>query len=174
MKHFKEQADDLRTSNLISHEERKNFEKAVKWREPHLLKVIFLFIALPLLAFSILAFLVPYVFTVVPVLESQSCWSYFTIKSSMHMDSIPCGMKLTNALMFIILNWIEIIGFALLFWLIRNIKNELNVKREIQIVLLFWSVFSIIYFSMQIASEKLSQDKSDTQKTYQYVIFFVI
>jgi len=87
------------------------------------------------------------------------------------MDSIPCGMKLTNALMFIILNWIEIIGFALLFWLIRKIKNELNVKREIQIVLLLWSVFSIIYFSMQIASEKLPED---TKKTYQYVIFFAI
>lgn len=49
----------------------------------------------------------------------------------MHMDTIPCGMQLTNALMFIILNWIEIIGFALLFWFIRKIKNELNVKREV-------------------------------------------
>jgi hypothetical protein len=133
MKHFKEQADDMRTSNLISQEERRNFDKAIKWREPHLLKLVLLFIALPLLVFSILAFLVPYVFTVVPVLESQSCWSYFISQnqSSMHMDSIPCGMKLTNALMFIILNWIEIIGFALLFWFIRKIKNELNVKREV-------------------------------------------
>lgn len=162
MKHFKEQADDLRTSNLISHEERKSFEKAVKWREPHLLKVVLLFIALPLLAFSILAFFVPYVFTVVPVLESQSCWNYFTVQSSMRMDSIPCGMKLTNALMFIIFNWIEIIGYVLLFWLIRKIKNELNVKREIQIVLLFWSIFSIIYFSVHIASDKAPADQKET------------
>jgi hypothetical protein len=87
---------------------------------------------------------------------------------------VTCGMRLTNSLMFILLNWIEIIGFALLFWIIRKIKNELNVKREVQIVLIFWSVFSIIYFSMQIASEKLPANQIDKKETYQYVIFFAI
>ena len=77
MKHYKEQADDLRVSNFISYEERKNFQKAVKWREPYLLKIVILFIAIPLLAFSVLAFYVPYVFTVIPVLESDICWSLF-------------------------------------------------------------------------------------------------
>lgn len=64
------------------------------------------------------------------------------------MDDIPCGMKLTNAIIYVTLNWVEIVGFAYLFWLVRNIKNELNVKREVQAVLLFWSVFSVIYFSL--------------------------
>jgi hypothetical protein len=61
---------------------------------------------------------------------------------------VTCGMRLTNSLMFILLNWIEIIGFALLFW--------------------------IIYFSMQIASEKLPANQIDKKETYQYVIFFAI
>lgn len=49
----------------------------------------------------------------------------------MTIDVVPCGMKLTNEIMFVVLNWAEIIGFAFLFWIIRNIKNELNVKREV-------------------------------------------
>jgi hypothetical protein len=57
-------------------------------------------------------------------------------------------LKLTNSIIFVLLNWGEVIGFALLFWLVRNIKNELNVKTEVQAVLLFWTVFSIIYFSL--------------------------
>ena len=55
-------------------------------------------------------------------------------------------MKVINEVMYVFLNWAEIIGFALLFWLVRNIKNELNVKREVQAVLLFWGFFSLIYF----------------------------
>ena len=55
-------------------------------------------------------------------------------------------MKLTNRLMFIVLNWGEILGLAIVFWLTRNIKDELSVKREVRSVLFFWGLFSIIYF----------------------------
>jgi len=68
----------------------------------------------------------------------------------MTLESIPCALKLTNSIIFVLLNWGEVIGFALLFWLVRNIKNELNVKTEVQAVLVLWTVFSIIYFSLQI------------------------
>ena len=40
-------------------------------------------------------------------------------------------MQTANALIFVFLNWMEIAGFAIVFWLVRNIKNELNVKSEV-------------------------------------------
>jgi hypothetical protein len=46
-------------------------------------------------------------------------------------EDMSCGSKFTNQIMFIIINWAEIIGLAILYWFIRNIKNELNIKREV-------------------------------------------
>lgn len=68
----------------------------------------------------------------------------------MTIDGIPCSMKLTNAIIFVFLNWAEIVGLTVLYWIARNIKNELNVKSEVQTVIVLWGVFSIIYFSLQI------------------------
>ena len=76
------------------------------------------------------------------------------------MNEIPCGMKLTNSIMFVVLNWGEIVGFAMLFWSVRNIKNELNVKREVQAVLLSWGIFSVFYFILQINLEKTTKGDS--------------
>jgi hypothetical protein len=67
-------------------------------------------------------------------------------------------MKLTNAIIFVVLNWAEIVGFALLFWFVRNIKNELNVKREVQAVLLSWGIFSVIYFFLQVNLNKTPEN----------------
>jgi hypothetical protein len=78
----------------------------------------------------------------------------------MKMNEIPCGMKLTNSIMFVVLNWGEIVGFAMLFWSVRNIKNELNVKREVQAVLLSWGIFSVFYFILQINLEKTTKGDS--------------
>jgi hypothetical protein len=125
-----------------------------KWREKYLLRMVLLFITLPLFVFSLFSFSIPYLYTLVPVYESETCWQHFLTTGSfeihMSMTYIPCAMKITNALMFVTLNWAEIIGFAGLFWLVRDIKNELNVKREVQAVLLLWGLFSLIYFILQI------------------------
>ena len=67
-------------------------------------------------------------------------------------------MKLTNAIIFVVLDWAEIVGFALLFWFVRNIKNELNVKREVQAVLLSWGIFSVIYFFLQVNLNKTPEN----------------
>ncbi len=40
-------------------------------------------------------------------------------------------MQEANSIIFVVLNWLEILGYALLFWKVRNIKNELNVKMEL-------------------------------------------
>ena len=157
MKHYGSQTDTnkQRVSTMINSEESRRLDKAKLWRENHLVWFMLAYFMLPLLALSLLAFSIPYVYTIVPVYQSETCWnSFITEPTSNHLqltiDYIPCGMKLTNSIMFVVLNWSEVGGFALLFWLVRNIKNELNVKREVQVVLLCWGLFSVIYFSLQI------------------------
>lgn len=59
-------------------------------------------------------------------------------------------MQFANSIVFIIFNWVEIGGFAIAFWLIRNIKNELNIKVEVQTILICWTLFSTFYFSSNI------------------------
>ena len=89
-------------------------------------------IACPLIVLSLMSFIIPYLYTIVPVYESQSCWDYFSNTALIiDLQTIPCGMKLTNSILFVIINWAEIVAFALLFWYVRNIKNELNVKLEV-------------------------------------------
>lgn len=157
MKHYGEDADNARQNNRISNyigrEESRKLEKVKQWREYALIKFLLLYIIAPMSILSLLAFTVPYIYTIVPVYQSETCWQQFADKGSfhVHLDTVPCPLKLVNSLIFVILNWGEVVGFAALFWMIRNIKNELNVKREVQAVLVLWGIFSIIYFSFQLA-----------------------
>lgn len=65
-------------------------------------------------------------------------------------------MQEANSLVFVIINWFEIAGFAFAFWMVRNIKNELNVKVEIYFILIFWTLFSVFYFVMNIYLQQKS------------------
>ena len=72
MKHYGEKADisnksEMRVSNFMSREESKRLEKAKRWREQHLLYILFFYVSLPLIAFSFLAFMIPYIYMFVPV-----------------------------------------------------------------------------------------------------------
>lgn len=85
MKHYGEDIDNSmvaatgqnRVSNFMGREEQRRLDKARQWREKHLLRMIVLYITLPLLAFSLIAYTIPYVYTLVPVYESESCWNQF-------------------------------------------------------------------------------------------------
>ena len=84
-------------------------------------------------------------------------------------------MKFTNQIMFVVLNWLEIAGLSLLFWKIRNIPNELNIKKEVQSVLIFWSTFSVLYFIFQLIWSKLDEiDNKDLRETLAILIFAAI
>lgn len=80
MKHY---GDDIenphnnRASNFMSKEEAKRLEKAKKWTEKRLLKVMLIYITLPLFVLSLLAYWLPYIYTIVPVYESETCWMTF-------------------------------------------------------------------------------------------------
>lgn len=64
-------------------------------------------------------------------------------------------MYIINNLSFILLSWGEIFGFGMLYWLIRDIRNELNMKREVQVILIFWTFFSLLYFILNLINESL-------------------
>ena len=85
-----------------------------------------LFIIVPLLALTIISYFSINIFLIVPALSYLTCYKMNDIGEDM-----SCGSKFTNQIMFIIINWAEIIGLAILYWFIRNIKNELNIKREV-------------------------------------------
>lgn len=82
MKHYgdelENQSTKKRASNFISGEEARRLEKAKKWRESYLLKVTLLYVTLPLFALSLIAYIIPYVYTIIPVYQSETCWFSFT------------------------------------------------------------------------------------------------
>jgi len=71
------------------------------------------------------------------------------------MKEVPCGMKMANQVMFVIVNWMELLVFGILYWHIRNIKNELNSKSEIHTVIACWIIFSLVYFSLNLTYQNL-------------------
>jgi hypothetical protein len=85
-----------------------------------------LFILAPLLVLSLSSYFIVEIFPVVPALSYLSCYRHFD-----YDVNSGCPMKFTNQIMFVILNWLEIAGLSFLFWKIRNIQNELNIKKEV-------------------------------------------
>ena len=163
----------------MNKEETIRLEKSRHWRENNLLSFLFLNLILPLFLLTLVSFLVPQIYTIVPVYESETCWEYFTERSILNKsddnEEIPCGLKITNSIVFIILNWLEVFGFALLFWLVRNIKNELNVKSEVQSILIFWGIFSLIYFLLNLWLNRLvAMNSTDYIPVGKWFIFVAI
>lgn len=51
-----------------------------------------------------------------------------------------------NKCSFVIFNFAELVVLLYMLVKIKNIKDELNIKVEINILILLWLIFSIIYF----------------------------
>jgi hypothetical protein len=126
MKKYDDKSIDRRVSTFMNREEQLRLDKAREWREIILIQKMALYILAPLLALALISYFVKELFPVVPALSYLSCYKHFGDD-----ESSSCGMKFTNQIMFIILNWFEIAGLSLLFWKIRNIQNELNIKKEV-------------------------------------------
>ncbi len=52
----------------------------------------------------------------------------------------------TNLSIFFFVNWLQTIILVGLMWQIRNVKDELNLKKELYIVIAIWIIFSLAYF----------------------------
>ena len=151
--------------------------KTKKLRENSLITLMMVNLMLPLFILSLLSFMSPQIYTIIPVYETQTCWNYFQSHESFTDIVDPqkkCGMQEANSIIFVFLNWMEIIGFAFLFWMVRNIKNELNVKIELQTILIFWTFFSIIYFSLNVTLQDINPDDSEKILEIKMLIFIAI
>jgi len=62
----------------MSKEEAIRLDKSKKWRENNLIAFMIFNILLPLFVLSLVSFAIPYVFTIIPVYESGTCWLYFS------------------------------------------------------------------------------------------------
>ena len=127
-----------------------------------------IFILAPLVTLSIASYFINQIFPVVPALSYLSCYKHFDFKKNE-----GCGLKFTNQIMFVVLNWFEIAGLSVLFWIIRNIQNELNIKKEVQSVLIFWSTFSVLYFIFQLIWSKLDE-KNIKEKEHRRILSYLI
>jgi hypothetical protein len=69
------------------------------------------------------------------------------------------------------LGWAQTIGLVILMWKIRNVKDELNLKRELYIVIGIWIVFSLFYFAaLQIDMNSTDYfDKFEGQMIFAFI-----
>jgi hypothetical protein len=62
-----------------------------------------------------------------------------------------------NLCIFIFVNWSQTLALIFLLYKIRNVKDELNLKNELRLIILIWLAFSLCYFiclQVQISSQK--------------------
>ena len=95
---------------------------------------------LPNIALGILALISPYIYMLVPVYETVQCYEYY------NLDNTMCYIIESNLCIFFIVNWAQTLVLVLLLYKIRNVKDELNLKKELSIIIALWLIFSLSYF----------------------------
>ena len=107
-----------------------------------------------LLALAIISMFSPYIYAIVPVHESDVCMCNFYInkKSSsfgkaMLQISTEEGfyvMQLINIISYYLVNYMFLIGLIYMSFMIRHIKENLSLVKEIYQVITAWNIFCII------------------------------
>lgn len=101
-------------------------------------------------AVGLSSFFFPYVYSIVPVYETQMCFTYF--ESSHYVipqmtASSEDSIVQANILSFITFNWLELLAMVLIIFKIRNAKDELNIQKELVLIMILWILFSLGYFA---------------------------
>jgi hypothetical protein len=108
-------------------------------KESEILKKTIKYFILPNLTLGIIAMFVPYAYMLIPVYETDQCYHYYT--SAMNYMGFPCFIQIVNLCTFVTVNWVQTFILILLYYLIRNIKDELNIKLELKIIIILWAAF---------------------------------
>lgn len=95
---------------------------------------------MPNLILGLLAIVSKYVYMVVPIYETKQCYLYYDLDESF------CYIIEVNMAIFFIMNWLQTLILVILLFQIRNVKDELNLKKELTIIILIWLLFSLSYF----------------------------
>lgn len=109
--------------------------------------------------FGAFSYFIPYTYSVVPVYETQACWRFFKNSSPFLRVDPTCFMATANKITFISTNFFELMLLIILLYKIRDIKDELNIKIELNILIILWLLFSMLYFiTNNIYDAKESED----------------
>lgn len=68
-------------------------------------------------------------------------------------------MATANKITFICVNFVELMLLIVMLYKIKDIKDELNIKVELNFLIILWLLFSMIYF--------ISNNVFDAQETYE-------
>ncbi|CDW85713.1 UNKNOWN [Stylonychia lemnae] len=135
-------------------------------KEKNLIAWVMLIFILPNFILGIIAIFVPYVYVAIPIYETQQCMKYygdsfFTDLLKINLSSTGyCAISVLNICTFIIVNWLQTLVLILLFYRLRNIKDELNIKQEIRIIIIIWISFSLAYF-ITLQYQQYHQDENN-------------
>lgn len=121
----------------------------------------------PNLLLGIIAIFIPYVYAAVPVYETSQCMHFYERTPFYNWFGLSvetqCILQIVNVSVFIIVNWLQILILIIAYQRLNNIKDELNIKRELRLIIVMWVSFSILYFAtLQLESSVLEQWKHGT------------
>eukprot|EP00347_Sterkiella_histriomuscorum_P018536 403345140 len=145
-----------------------------KLQEVNLIKLMLLIFILPNFLLGVIAAFIPYAYMLIPVYETQQCLSYYRsdfIQNQIHITMGPvtlCVVKTINNCVFVLINWLQTLSLILLFFRLRNIKDELNIRIELRAILFVWILFSLLYFTTLQIEQAFDNEYS------KYVIFVAI
>lgn len=140
-----------------------------KLRESHLLMTAFKFVILPLAALAAFGCFFPFMYSIVPAHEIDTCICLFFREEKSysgnrrfpiiyHMDSKSAYDTLIaiNSFSFYSLNWVFILINVIAIYRIRKMRDRLDIRLEMTLAVAIWSVFDflqyIVYFFSQMQS----------------------
>lgn len=144
-----------------------------------------LYFILPITLFGIAAYFYGPMYSILPIYESPQCWCKFGWIPSPPNDAENVSEHPTectqqdktylyiNQYSFITINWAELMILVVMIFIIRNIRDELNIKYEILIITLCWILFSCIYFVLQSSSITTSENET-SQRSAKISIYTLI
>lgn len=71
---------------------------------------------------------------------------------------------------FLFWNWVELVAFVWIYMKIENVKDELNIQKELKYIIYAWLGFSIIYFFCNTLLKMFDAQK----RVFLWIIFFAI
>ena len=76
-----------------------------------------------------------------------------------------------NLCVFIVVNWLQTMILILVYKRLEKIKDELNIQKELRLIIFVWVFFSLSYFAI-IQVESNIQD--DSGRTVAAIVIFSI
>lgn len=95
---------------------------------------------LPNLILGLMALVTKFMYMLVPIYETKQCYQYY------NLDDDYCYIIEVNVSVFFIVNWLQTLILVILLFKIRNVKDELNLKNELSVIIMIWLLFSLSYF----------------------------